>query len=56
MQVKISRNMLAYEEFEEPGGKVMYWGVELEEGYIGVGYKDGSFISWDLDGNVINTK
>lgn len=43
----------AYEDFEEPGGDVTSWGIDLEKGYVGAGYKDGSFIAWDLSGNVL---
>lgn len=52
----IPEYVYAYEDLEEPGGNVMYWGAELKAGYIGAGYTDGSFVSWDLDGNVINQK
>lgn len=43
----------AYEDFEETNGNVTSWVTDLEKGYVGAGYKDGSFIAWDLSGNVL---
>ena len=43
----------AYEDFEEAGGNVTSWVIDVEKGYVGAGYKDGSFIAWDLSGNVL---
>lgn len=44
---------LCYEDFEEPGGNVTYFGFDLESGRIGAGYEDGSYICWDLEGNLL---
>lgn len=43
----------AYEEFNHPGGQVEYWSVSSEDGYIEAGYREGYFIRWDLDGNIL---
>ena len=37
-------------------GEVVSWVTDLEKGYVGAGYKDGRFIAWDLDGNVLYEK
>ena len=43
----------AYEDFNEPGGKVMSWSVSSENGYLEANYYDGYIIRWDFDGNVL---
>ena len=52
----IPEYVYAYEDFEEMNGEVVSWVTDLEKGYVGAGYKDGRFIAWDLDGNVLYEK
>ncbi len=50
----IPEYVYAYEDFEESNGNVISWITDLEKGYVGAGYKDGSFVAWDLKGNVLH--
>lgn len=52
----IPEYVYAYEDFEEPNGNVTSWVTDIEKGYVGAGYKDGSFIAWDLEGNLLYKK
>lgn len=49
----IPEYVYAYEDFEESDGNVISWITDLEKGYVGAEYKDGSFVAWDLKGNVL---
>lgn len=49
----IPEYVYAYEDFEECSGNVISWITDLENGYVGAEYKDGSFAAWDLSGNVL---
>lgn len=50
----IPEYVYAYEDFEACNGNVISWTTDLEKGYVGAGYKDGSFVAWDLSGNVLH--